>query len=328
MIGGKSHSGVSCARLLSYDRFYPVFILIRSPHLLLSVVTVCLAMACEWQRPAATDFDLQGHRGARGERPENSLPGFRHAVELGIPTLEMDVVVSADSQLVVSHEAWMSDLICSYPDGTPIPPDSARAINLFRMRAEEIAAFDCGSRVHPAFPDQRSEPTFKPPLSAVVDSVEGWAASLGRSPLLYNIETKSSPGTDGQDHPNPNRFVALLYSLLAEKNVLHRTTVQSFDVRTLQVLHEMDPAVKTSLLVSRTARWADRLGDLGFTPDILSPSWGHVTDSMVDSVHAMGMKIIPWTVNESADMLRLASLGVDGLITDYPTRAKAILQIP
>ena len=82
------------------------------------------------------------------------------------------------------------------------------------------------------------------------------------------------------------------------------------------------------MLVARTARWTDRLDNLGFVPDVLSPSWGHVTKAMVDSVHALGMRIIPWTVNESADLLRLSALGVDGLITDYPSRAMAILRMP
>ena len=135
-------------------------------RLLLTAIAPLLFFAIFAHAP----FDVQGHRGARGLLPENSIPGFKRALELGVTTLEMDVVIAADSTVVVSHEPWMSQVICRRPDGSPV--EAADEFNLHRMTYEEIRLFDCGSRGHPLFPRQTKMPVTKPRLSDVIDAAE------------------------------------------------------------------------------------------------------------------------------------------------------------
>lgn len=271
------------------------------------------------------DFDIQGHRGARGDRPENSLSAFRYATEIGVPTLEMDVVVSADSQIVVSHEPWMSRDLCLLPDGRRIAEDSARAIVLFTLPYEQIARYDCGSLPNEGFPDQIREPGPKPLLSDVIDAAEELAAKMDRPAVRYNIETKSNPSSDGLYHPDPETFVTLLVDVLTRTGILDRTTVQSFDVRTLQVLHARGIAVTTSFLIDGSKPLAAHLHALGFTPDILSPHRAIVSPALVDSAHSLGMKVVPWTINVPAEMRRQIAYGIDGLITDFPAVAMQLV---
>jgi len=273
-------------------------------------------------------FDLQGHRGARGLRPENTIPAFRHALDLGVTTLEMDAVISADSQVVVSHEPWMSPVICTQPDGTPVPPDSRSEFNLFAMPYEAIAQFDCGRRGHPDFPEQQAMPAVKPLLRDVLQMAEAHADSTGRAPVFYNIETKSQPEGDGTFHPDPETFTRLLVEAVEEAGVTARTTIQSFDPRTLRVARDLEVSALLSLalLVGRGGGGlASNVDALGFTPTIYSPNYQLVDADMMEEAHAREMEIIPWTVNERADMERLRDLGVDGLITDYPDRAQFLV---
>ncbi len=272
-------------------------------------------------------FDLQGHRGARGLVPENTLPAFRRALELGVTTLEMDVVISADAQVVVSHEPWMAAAICSLPSGAPVPEGEERQHNLYRMSYAEIARYDCGRRGHPRFPEQQPTPARKPLLSEVIAEAEAYARELGRPPVFYNIETKSTPGGDGVWHPEPQVFARLLYDVLEEGGVTARAVVQSFDPRTLRAMREIDPSVALALLVTkeRAPAVAENVAALGFVPAIYSPNHEAVDAAMVEAVHARGMRLVPWTVNAPKDMRRLRALGVDGLITDYPDRGQRFL---
>lgn len=272
-------------------------------------------------------FDLQGHRGARGLRPENTMPAFRHALTLDVTTLEMDVVISADSQVVVSHEPWMSSVVCTQPDGSPVPSDRDPLFNLFEMPYAEIARFDCGRRGHPDFPQQKAVAAPKPLLREVIRMAEAYVSAHDRETVFYNIETKSRPADDGVYHPGPERFTRLLYAVLKDEGVTDRATIQSFDARTLRVAHTLDPALSLSLLVGRGG------GDLpvnvealGFTPTIYSPDYRLISRKLVDAAHARGMEVIPWTVNARSDMERLRKFGVDGLITDYPDRARFLLE--
>jgi len=285
--------------------------------------------------PTATDaprrpseFDLQGHRGARGLLPENTIPAFRRALELGVTTLELDVVISADSQVVVSHEPWMSPTICMQPDGTPVPPDSEAQFNLFEMPYARIAQFDCGRRGHPNFPEQKAMPASKPLLRDVLQMAEAHVDSTGRAAVFYNIETKSQPEGDGTFHPDPETFTRLLVEVVETAGVTARSTIQSFDPRTLRVAQAMDVGVPLSLalLVGRGGGdLTENVEALGFTPTIYSPNYQLVDEALISAAHERGVEIIPWTVNERDDMERLQQLGVDGLITDYPDRAQFLI---
>ncbi len=282
---------------------------------LLALIPVTMAEA----QPKTYSFDLQGHRGARGLLPENTLPAFEKALELGVRTLELDVGISADSQVVVSHDPVMSTTICSNPDGTPVD----REIRLFDLTIEEIRAYDCGMRGNPRFPDQERMAASKPLLSEVIAMERRVSAELGRQPAFWNIETKSTAAGDGTYHPEPESFTRMLYEVVREGGIQDETVIQSFDPRTLQVLRALDPTLRLSLLVD--AREAvdpeTAVAELGFTPEVYSPNHVPLTADLVRQIQSMGMQVVPWTVNDPARMRALLEMGVEGLITDYPDRA-------
>ncbi|MEF8866876.1 MAG: glycerophosphodiester phosphodiesterase family protein [Salinibacter sp.] len=272
-------------------------------------------------------FDLQGHRGARGLVPENTIPAFRRALELGVTTLEMDVVVSADGVVVVSHEPWMARAKCLTPDGAPIPEGEARAHKIYEMSYERIASYDCG-RTLEDFPEQESVSAPKPRLRDVLQMAETYDDTHDRGPVFYNIETKSRPDWDGTLHPEPETFVRRVLAVVTAAGVAPRTTIQSFDPRTLEAAHRQNATVRIALLVGRAGNQGldDNLTTLSFVPDIYSPNAELVDDALVSAVHNRGLALVPWTVNDPDAMTRLIRLGVDGLITDYPDRARTVLE--
>jgi len=274
------------------------------------------------------DFDLQGHRGARGLRPENTIPAFDLAINLGVTTLEMDAVISLDRKVVISHDTHFSSEICSAPNGIPVSEAEARNLRLFEMTYEEIMAFDCGSRQHPSFPEQITSKEHKPLLTEVLNYAESRALELGRAPLFYNIETKSRPEGDDIKHPSPNEFTDLILESVTLCGVADRVIIQSFDERTLQRTQLSGVDVRTALLVGRNSA-----GDLGtqieyldFLPDIYSPDLTLVNESLMIRASAAGVAVLPWTVNTMSEMHSLISLGVSGMITDYPDRGIQVLR--
>jgi glycerophosphoryl diester phosphodiesterase len=269
-------------------------------------------------------FDLQGHRGARGLAPENTIPSFLKALEYGVNTLECDVVVSKDKRIVVSHEPWFSHEISTAPDGTPINAATEKQFNIYEMSYNEILRFDVGKRGHARFPRQQPMPAVKPLLSEVFREVDAYCLRHNLQPVRFNIEIKSTPEGDGKFHPAPEEFAKLLYNELQQADIIARATVQSFDVRALQAMHKLDSTLSLALLVENTMSLRENLQRLGFTPDIYSPYYRLVNAELVAQVHQRGMKLIPWTVNSLSDMKALLELGVDGLITDYPDSASTI----
>ena len=265
-------------------------------------------------------FDLQGHRGARGLAPENTIPAFLAAIEIGVTTLELDVVISADSVVVVSHEPWMSSDICTQPSGEPVPAGSRDDFNMYRMTYEEIRSFDCGSMRHPRFPRQEPTPAVKPKLVDVIAAAEAWTDERGLPPQFYNIETKSRPESDNEFHPEPATFVRLLIEAIDAGGIRDRAIIQSFDVRTLQVATRVAPDLDLALLIASELDdgFDQNLESLGFEPEIYSPHYPLVTADLIAAARERGIRVIPWTVNEWEEMQRLKEMGVDGLITDYP----------
>lgn len=262
------------------------------------------------------EFDLQGHRGARGLFPENSLEGFVAAVELQVNTVEMDVVISKDKQVIVSHEPWVSSTICWGSNDKPVI--EGKDIKIYEMSYDELTNYNCGSQPHPDFPLQAKMPTFKPLLSEVITEVETSVTDLGLPPVNYNIEIKSTPEGDGVFHPEPNEFCELVWEVIKKGNIVDKTIIQSFDVRALQAMKELDSSIPLALLIEESADFEANLTNLGFTPEIYSPNFNLVTKELVQACHKKNIKLIPWTVNEEEDMVKLLDLGVDGIITDYP----------
>ncbi|MEM9887779.1 MAG: glycerophosphodiester phosphodiesterase family protein [Bacteroidota bacterium] len=304
--------------------------------ILLSLFSV---FSCEQQEKAANregvlqeeetdkmeEFDWQGHRGARGLIPENTVAGFTHALEFpAITTLELDLVVSKDNFLVVSHEPWMSAAICMDKAGKPISEDQEKAYNIYEMKYIDIAKFDCGIKGNERFPEQKKISVFKPQLSDVVDAVEHQIKNKKRSPIRYNMEIKSSPAGDRIFHPIPEKFAALLVEEISRLGIKERTTIQSFDVRALQATKKLDAAISLALLIENEKSLAENLALLGFTPSIYSPYHRLVDADLVAQAAEKSMQVIPWTVNEVERMKELIALGVDGIITDYPNRIARI----
>lgn len=294
---------------------------------LLLLFGVLMIMGCLPKRePLPDGFDIQGHRGAMGLKPENTLPGFFKAVDLGVTTIEFDLAVSEEHKLVISHEPWFRANICLQPDGSPIPQDRERSFRLYEMPYEIIEQFDCGSLQHPSHPGQETLFAVKPLMTEAIEAIDEYVRSQGFPPVGYNIEIKSDPAWDNTLTPEPAVFARLLYEeLLAleewlETPLLDRISVQSFDPRSLHAMREVAPAVPLVLLTYMEGSVDDHLQFFGLEPEIYSPNHGLVTAEHVQRAHELGIRVIPWTVNRKEDMRRLVELGVDGLITDYPNR--------
>lgn len=265
-------------------------------------------------------FDKQGHRGCRGLMPENTIPAMLKAIELGVTTLEMDVVVTADKKVILSHEPFFNHEITTKPDGNEVSLAEEKGLNIYRMSFAETRGYDVGLKPHPRFPRQEKIKANKPLLSELIDDVEAYIRLKVVSPVFYNIETKLTPATDSVYHPAPEEFVQLLMEVIAAKKLERYVIIQSFDYRTLQVIHKRYPHIKTAALVEDTDKKSleDHINELGFTPVIYSPHYSLVTASLVRECHAKKIKLIPWTVNDKAAIEKLKTMGVDGIITDYP----------
>jgi glycerophosphoryl diester phosphodiesterase len=273
--------------------------------------------------------EVHGHRGCRGLRPENTLPAFQHALALGVDVLEMDVVVSADLQVVVSHEPWLNAKFCSSPTGQSILPEQEGSHNFFQMPYAVIRQYECGLRPHPAFPEQVSQPACKPLLREVLFSAERACQQLGRAPVGYSIEIKCSPDGDHLFHPPPAQFLDLVLTEIHAAGVLARTTLLCFDERILRLAHQLMPALPTCFLLEAATPWVSRIQQLGFVPSTLGPDFVTVTPAAILAVRAAfpSLRLVPWTVNQPEDMKQLIALRVDGITTDYPDRLMPLVRM-
>ena len=269
-------------------------------------------------------FDLQGHRGARGLRPENTIPAFLIALDSGVTTVELDLAITRDKQVIVSHEPWMSASICLQPDGSEISDQEEKAFNLYRMDYAEVQRFDCGSRRNDKFPEQGRMSVSKPLLKDVIHAIEHHIKSYSLYEVDYNIEIKTTPAGDNKYHPTPEVFSDLVYNLVDQYLPLERVVIQSFDFRILQYWHKKYPAVRLSALIENTKTVDANLQSLGFNPSIYSPYFGTLTKAKVDYLKQLRIRVIPWTVNDVPDMKRMLQWKVDGFITDYPDRAASL----
>lgn len=282
------------------------------------------AWACQQgELPDWEGFDLQGHRGCRGLMPENSIEGMIKALELGVKTLELDVVISSDGQLLVSHEPYLSEEICLDAQGGRIHPEEQYEWNLYQMTYEEIQQFDCGSKPHPRFPEQQKLRVHKPLLIELIEAADAWAIAHKRPLPIYNIETKMSAFGDDRYHPKPAVFVDILYSVIDQMNLKNRCTVQSFDPRSLVALHAKDSTIRTVLLLEGHEDPKRIISQMGFVPYGFSPDYKLLTSEWLNWAQELGMKVVPWTVNDPLVAEQLVAMGVDGLITDYPDRVRA-----
>ncbi len=268
------------------------------------------------------DLDIQGHRGARGLLPENTIIGFLRAIDEGVTTLEMDVVITEDKRVVVSHEPYMSPSICLDPKDRPIKDIEAH--NIYNLSYSEVVMYDCGSLGNKNFPKQEKTPTNKPLLEEVINTVEFYLRENNLPNVAYNIELKSTPKGDNIFHPGVEEFSDIVAGLLSSKLDITRYTIQCFDFRVLRYWNKVYSDVTLVALVSNAKGLDKNLEDLGFVPSVYSPNHTLVSEKLVNDCHAKSMKVIPWTVNNLKRMEKLVEMGVDGIITDYPDIAKAL----
>lgn len=264
-------------------------------------------------------FQVHGHRGFRGKYPENTILAFKEAVKAGVYAIELDIIVSKDSQLVVSHEPWFNPKICSKPDGTEVK--KGRKGNLYQLTYDSIKQYDCGKRIHPKFPEQQPSAQYKPLLRAVIDSIDLFCKTNNFPLVHYNIEIKSRKITQGRYHPAPEIIVDLLLKELKSYNINERIMIQSFDRRCLQEVHKKAPNIRIGLLVANLKSFKKNIKKLGFTPYMYNPNIKLIKKKSLRQAHAKGVKVVVWTVNELAQMDKLRVMGVDGIITDYPDKA-------
>ena len=269
-------------------------------------------------------IDIHGHRGARGLFPENTLTAFEGALKMGVDALELDVVISKDLEVVVSHEAWMNSLFCTRPDGHPVENDPDK-YNLFHMTYPQIAAYDCGKRGNAEFPSQEPMPERKPLLREVFTRIESYAHAHGLKPISYNIEIKTEQPSRAFN-PDPLAFVDLVYNAVKSSGAFSRCAIQSFDVEVLRCMKQKDASMKLGLLVENRDGFQVNLDRLNFKPDVYSPDFEMMDAGLVEKIHTLGIRFIPWTVNEPKDIQQMIDLGVDGIITDYPDRAITLVR--
>lgn len=292
----------------------------------------------------AFGFDLQGHRGARGLAPENTLPAFATALSLGVTTLELDTGITSDGMVVVAHDRHLNPLITrdaagNWLEGQEGP--AVRALSLAEIKSYDVGAIRPDTPYAKTFAQQRAVPGTRMPTLAEVAAL---VRKSGNSLVRFDIETKISPLAD--DTVPPDVFVATLVKALREAGIAERTAIQSFDWRTLAIVQKTAPEIGTIYLTSENStvwrskpepspwfaglKLADHGGSLprmvkAMGGRIWSPFYRDMTPEMFAEAHALGLEVVVWTVNEPADIERMIALGVDGLITDYPDRARAVM---
>lgn len=286
---------------------------------LFAVVLTACHCATKSQTPQKHVVEVQGHRGDRGNFPENTIPAFLSAVKKGVAVIELDVVISKDQKVVVSHETFMSAQYMSDPDGNPISKEKEHSYNLYEMTYDSIKRFDSGSRGNAGFPSQQKIKTYKPLLSEVIDSVEKYIKVNKLKPVRYNIEIKSEKSDYGKRQPQPDVFSAMVMKIITDKGIEKKMNIQSFDPELLNVFHKKYPKPVIAFLVGE-GTLTENLAKLNFVPEIYSPNYKLLDKNQMDSLRALKMKIIPWTVNEDAAIERMLALQVDGIITDYPEK--------
>ena len=257
------------------------------------------------------NFEKHGHRGARGNYPENTIPAFLFAIEQGVTTLELDVVISKDNKVIVSHDHWMSYKLCLDSLDRPIDSSSEKKHAIYKMNFDEVVLYNCGIKQKDSFPDQVSLPVHKPLLKDVIAICERYCREKKLPPVTYNIEIKSDITLENHFHPDVKNYVESVLTVLKDFNLADRIIIQSFDLRVLKCLHDKQINLKLSLLVDSKQEVMSVIHQLGFSPDYYSPNVNFVTADLIDQLHKKNIKIIPWTVNSASEIKRLNEMGVD-----------------
>lgn len=287
--------------------------------ILLSALAVFALAACRPQSDNRRNIVVQAHRGGAALYPENTVPAMLHAVSIGVPVLEMDLHVTRDSQVVVSHDAFLNHLKALTPEGDTIPAAREREYRIYSMTYDSLRRYDVGTLPREVYPGRFNLECHIPLVTELIDSVEQAVARQGLPPVGYNIEIKSAPSKDGIDSPDYRTFADLCMEALLSRNLGNRLLVQSFDVRTLNYLHSRYPSLCLSYLVGESGLdFGQQMALLDFTPEAYSPESHMLTAETVKLAHDRGMKVVPWTVDDCPEALRVKALGIDAIITNRP----------
>lgn len=318
------------------------FLRLFSAQVVLRAIAVPLLCCAASIAPTpALAFDLQGHRGARGHHPENTLPAFAKALALGVTTLETDTVITRDGVVALGHDPRLNPDLVRTSKGDWVP-DKSTIVQ--RLTWAELQTYDVG-RIKPGTPYAQTfssqvpqDGLRMPRLSDLFDMVKALKADHVR----FDIETKMSPLDPDATLP-PADFVKTLLSVIQEHGMARRTQIQSFDWRPLREIKRLQPEIETVCLTTvsastgrgnvHDARWTDglNLADHGHSVpalvkaaacDVWSPNFNTLTGEAREEARRLGLRVIPWTVNTPADLDRMLDLKPDGLITDYPDRAR------
>ncbi|MBR0707188.1 glycerophosphodiester phosphodiesterase [Bradyrhizobium liaoningense] len=292
----------------------------------------------------AMAFDIEAHRGGRAVLPENTLPAFANALSMGVDTLELDVGVTADGEVIISHERGLNPDLARDASGAYV---AAPGTPFVKLRLEDLRAYDVG-QIRPdsayarQFPEQRALPGTRIPTLGQLFAL---VRKSGNANVRFNIETKIDP-----NHPDesldPQGFVTRLLGLIEAEKFSDRVMIQSFDWRTLQLVQRQAPTIPTVYLtlqrgsaptvaLDKATGWtagfspADHGGSLPRTIKaaggaIWSPYFGDVTPALVTEAHALGLRVVVWTVNKREDMARMIETGVDGIISDNPVLLRQV----
>lgn len=260
---------------------------------------------------------VQGHRGFRGRFPENSLTAFEHAANLGVDAIELDVVVSKDKKIIISHEPYMCHSLCLTPEGKSIQKEDQEKFNLYQMNASEIAKFSFGELEYSKFPDQKKIKSAKLALTEMCALLEGRLGDVSYPQLT--IEVKSNPATQGQWHPNASDYAKILLENISTINEEWPIAIQSFDLNILKALDKLNCPLPLIALSESKELDVDKVCEiLEFIPDGYSPYYELISASLVEDCETLGVEISAWTVNTIEEMDKLYKLGVRNFITDFP----------
>ena len=274
-------------------------------------LAVTLVLTTLMTQAAPQRILVHGHRGARAVLPENTIPAFEHAIEAGADVLELDVAVTKDNILVVSHDPHINPVICTGPAEKPM---------IFGMTLAEVRQYDCGARRNPDFPKQKPVPGTRIPT---LDEVFALAS---RGTFGFNVETKIFPSRP-ELTPPPDVFARLVLEAIRKHKLEKRVIVQSFDYRTLHAMKKLAPEIRLSALADRMVQddFVSISKQAGGAP-IVAPHFTLVTPEKVRAAHAAGLEVVPWTPNEPPLWERLVAAGVDAIITDNPAALIAWLK--
>lgn len=312
-----------------------------SRHILLGYRSICLLIIC-MTTACSTHFDLQGHRGARGLLPENTLPAYEQALRIGVTTLELDVGVSSDGVVVISHDRALNPEITRDASGQWL----AAPVLVNSLTFKQLQSYDVG-RINPASEYAKRFATQVPRDGTRMPALAQLFERMKGTPVQFNIETKISPEKPSET-VSAEVFADKVLAVVQAHGMGQRVTIQSFDWRTLAIVQLRAPGMRTAYLTAQqpwtdnikpkttdAARWTHtiRAEEHSDVPSMVkaagggiwSPYFADITPALAQKAQSLGLKVVPWTVNTAKDLQAVIDLKVDGLISDYPDRARALL---